>query len=82
MARLAHNQKVISSNLTAATKSSEVYSMAHAVHVAIPDGHLDKLRQIKRRLANLSPDWSNPQRYFSRRDELVDELDQLERGRG
>lgn len=50
-----------------------------AVHVAIPDGHLDKLRSIGRRLASLSPDWNNPQRFFSRRDDLVDELDRLSR---
>ena len=52
------------------------------VEVALPPGHIDKLASVRRRLANLSPDWSNPQRYFARRDDLVDELAQLERGRG
>lgn len=52
------------------------------VLVALPPAHLDKLASIRRRLANLSPDWSDPRRFYDRRDTLIEELAQLERGRG
>jgi hypothetical protein len=51
------------------------------VEVALPPAHLDKLASIRRRLASLSPDWSDPRRFYDRRDTLVEELALLERGR-
>ena len=35
------------------------------------------VRDIARRFARLAPDWSDPRRYYQRRDDLVDELEQL-----
>jgi hypothetical protein len=52
------------------------------VETALPPAHLDKLSSIRRRLANLSPDWSDPRRFYDKRDTLIEELAQLERGRG
>ena len=40
----------------------------------LPDGYVEKMDSIARRLANLSPDYSNPHRFYRRRDDLVDEL--------
>jgi hypothetical protein len=48
-------------------------------HVAIPDGYREQVREIARKLAGLSPDYSNPHRYYARRDDLVDRLDRLSR---
>lgn len=50
------------------------------VEVALPPAHLERLADIRRRLARLSPDWSDPRRFYDRRDTLIEELVALERG--
>lgn len=44
---------------------------------AMPASAIAQLRDIAQRLARLAPDYQRPQRYYDRRDTLVDELDQL-----
>lgn len=39
------------------------------------------IRDIARRIGRLAPDWSDPRRFYNRRDDLVDELVMLVDGR-
>ncbi|NIJ07221.1 hypothetical protein FHS31_000817 [Sphingomonas vulcanisoli] len=40
---------------------------------------LEELQDIKSKLASLLPDYQRPDRYYQRRDDLVDRLDKLTR---
>ena len=39
--------------------------------------YLEQLASIRSRLANLSPDYNRPDRFYRKRDDLVDELHEL-----